>query len=426
MDFEKVINYIGVNRGIGKKVNLHRLEWLMEQLGHPEKQLKVIHVAGTNGKGSTSAFIASILKAAGLQVGLFTSPHLEKINERIRIGDLLIEDDEIIQYAEKIIPYIDEFEDSQTDERFYAFEILTALALTYFADKKPDIVILEAGVGGRLDATNIIPAPEVSVMTSVGLDHSGVLGSTLQAITQEKVAILKENGQMIVGPVPESVQSVLKARALEVDGQIEMIDHQAIELKSAEEDAQIFKYQNQGPYKIQMIGPHQVENACVAIKVAHFLVKNDWTIGEKEIKVGLEQSFWPGRFEKISDKPLIYLDGAHNRAATEKLMKTIKTKFPNQKVSFIIGMMKDKAYQEMIKSSLSLADEYLVISPDAGRGFDAEKVAQWIRQDLKKPAQSFASVTELTEFLQEKADPQNTYIQFGSLYLVGALREILK
>lgn len=426
MEMKEVISYIGVNRGKGPKVSLDRMKWLMDQLGHPEKKSKFIHIAGTNGKGSTSAFLFSILREAGLQVGLFVSPHLEKINERIRINDTLITDEEFQIYTEKVAKAVDQFEEKVKTEHYFAFEILTAVAFCYFADKSPDIVILETGIGGRLDSTNVITTPEMSVITSIGIDHIGLLGDTVEDIAREKVDILKAGGQMVSGPVPESVREVMDEHAQLVGGQIEYIDRQSIQMTDIASDHQTFAYQGGGPFTIHMMGPHQVENACVALKASQLLADKGWPLNDEIITKGLAKGFWPGRFEKIHENPLVYLDGAHNLPGVEKLMETIRIQFPSQKFTFVIGMMRDKQFEDMIELSLPLAEKYLVTSPDEQRGFDAEEIAAWLRDEKHVEAIALPSVDEIKNYIEKVAHPDEIIIQFGSLYLVGALRAALK
>lgn len=424
MNMKKALSYIGVNRGMGRKENLKRMEWLMDQLDHPEKQLKFIHIAGTNGKGSTAAFLFSILGEAGLRVGLFTSPHLEIINERIRVSDQLISDQDLQKYTEKVAYFVDQFESQNPDERFFAFEILTALALCYFVDQRVDIVILEAGVGGRLDATNIISNAEVSIITSVGKDHLSTLGNTVEAIASEKVGILKKGSELIVGPVTENIAAIISNHARAVGGEVTFIDRRLIEVLKVRPEFQNFIYEDSGPYVIQLQGSHQIDNACVAVKATEVLIRKGWSISTEQLARGLAKALWPGRFEKINDHPLLYLDGAHNLPAVKKLMTTIVEHFPNEKITFVIGMMRDKDYRAMIEYSLPLAQKYLVVSPDQERGFDTEAVAQWLCSEKGISARALSNVQAIKRYVIEKADSEEIIIQFGSLYLVGALREI--
>ena len=204
---KKVISYVNTNRGNGQKASLDRLYTLLERLGNPQKGLKYIHITGTNGKGSTAALFHSVLREADLNVGLFTSPHLEVVNERIRLNGDYIADADFIRLVNKIEPIILELE-TELGESFYAFELLTTVAFLYFQEKKPDIILLEAGIGGRLDSTNVIEEAEVSIITSIGLDHMTTLGDTLEEIMSEKVQILKKGGHLIVGPVPSSLKAI--------------------------------------------------------------------------------------------------------------------------------------------------------------------------------------------------------------------------
>lgn len=425
MSMNEVISYIGVDRGLGKKVDLKRMHWLMEQLGNPEKSLKFVHIAGTNGKGSTSAYMSSVLREAGYDVGLFVSPHLERVNERIRINQTLITDEEFQKYTARVAEFVDEFEEKVRTEAYFAFEILTAVAFCYFADHQPDIVVLETGVGGRLDATNVIDTPEVSLITSIGIDHVGTLGHTIEEIAGHKGDILKKQGHMVAGPLFENVRSVLEKRAQKVDGSIEFVERSLIEMTHISEDVQSFLYDGFGPVTIQMSGPHQVENACVALLACHYLIEKGWQITSEDIAKGLAKAFWPGRFEKIHEHPTVYIDGAHNVHGVKKLLETLREQFPGKKFTFVIGMMRDKQFDEMIEMSLPLANQYLVTSPDENRGFDAEEVAEWLRETHQVQATSLPEVNDIVHYIHEEAQADELIIQFGSLYLVGALRSAL-
>ena len=222
MNMEKVISYIGTNRGNGQKKSLNRLRELLERLGNPQEDLPYIHITGTNGKGSTAAMFQSVLREAGMKVGLFTSPHLEFINERFRINDEYIEDADLIRIVSTIEPTVLTIE-AELGEKFYAFELLTTVAFIYFQEKNVDFVILEAGIGGRLDSTNVIKKSELSVITSIGIDHMGTLGDSKAAIMNEKVQILKENGQMVIGPVVNELQQVALNWANQVQGEVTFI-----------------------------------------------------------------------------------------------------------------------------------------------------------------------------------------------------------
>src|SRR5690625_268736 len=424
MSMEKVIRYVNTNRGDGRKESLERLYLLLERLGNPHKNLSYIHVTGTNGKGSTSALFQSVLREAGLKVGIFTSPHLEVVNERIRIDNEFIADADFIRIVNEIEPTILALE-AELNEKFYAFELLTTVAFLYFQEQQPDIVVLEAGIGGRLDSTNVIEDPEVAIVTSIGLDHVKVLGDSKEAIMQEKVRILKENGHLIIGPVEDHLKNIAKDWAKTVNGHVTFIETDDIEVLLTTKERQKFNYKQWKEVELSFLGLHQVENACVVLEACEVLKEKDWPLSDKVIYRGLQKATWPGRFEKILDEPLFYIDGAHNQASVTRLVETLESIFPGQNFHFVIGMMKDKNYQTMIQQVLPLAKEFLVISPDPYRGFDVSTVVNDLNSKGYK-ATGFFEAEDVLEYIKEEIPKEDIVIQFGSLYLVGAIKTEMK
>lgn len=420
MSMEKVISYLGTNRGNGEKKNLDRLRELLSLLGNPHKDLPYIHITGTNGKGSTASMFQSVLREANLKVGLFTSPHLEFINERFRINETFIEDAELIQIVNKIEPFVQEIE-AEYGKKFYAFELLTTVAFIYFQEHAIDLAILEAGIGGRLDSTNVIEQSVLSVITSIGMDHMGMLGNSKEAIMGEKVQILKEAGQLVVGPVDPSLKIVARDWAENVQGDVTFIEASAIHLQETTNDFQVFSYQSYQDVKISFLGRHQIENACLVIEGSEILANQGYPLSKEVIYRGLEKAHWPGRFEKVFDQPLFYMDGAHNEASVERLVESLQELFPQEKFHFVVGMMKDKEIEKMLEQVYPLAKSFLLISPDPNRGFDTKEVAALIETkgiDVKVAA----NMDEVFAYIEQEVQKDEIVIQFGSLYLVGALK----
>lgn len=423
MNMEKVISYLGVNRGNGQKKSLNRLHELLERLGNPHEHLTYIHITGTNGKGSTAAMFHSVLREADLKVGLFTSPHLEFINERIRVNDEYIKDSELIRIINQIEPFVLAIE-AEFGEKFYAFELLTTVAFLYFYEKTVDFVILEVGIGGRLDSTNVINNAALSVITSIGIDHIGTLGNSKEAIMNEKVQILKEKGQMVIGPVASELQEVALKWANKVDGEIVFVEKNDLHLKTASRDFQLFDYQSYKDIKLSFLGNHQLENACLVIEGANILAAKGYPLTKEIVYKGLEKAFWPGRFEKVSDEPLFYMDGAHNEASVERLVETLKELFPDNKFHFIVGMMKDKNVEEMLKQVYPLAKSFILVSPDPVRGFNTKEIAGIIQSNGIK-TEVLQDMNDVLSYIKTEISKDEIVIQFGSLYLVGALKESL-
>ncbi|MDN6731631.1 MAG: bifunctional folylpolyglutamate synthase/dihydrofolate synthase, partial [Atopostipes suicloacalis] len=285
MTMEKVNSYLARNRGSGPKKNLDRMQELLKRLTNPQKNLNYIHITGSNGKGSTAAMFQSILREAGLKVGLFTSPHLETINERIRINDTFIKDSELNRLVNKIEPVVLELE-AELEDNFFAFELLTAVSFLYFQEKNPDMVILEVGIGGRLDATNIIEKSELAVITSIGMDHTKTLGRTKKAILKEKIQILKRKGQMVVGPIEEDLKNIALNWAKKTSGEIRFVDEKNIKMHQQKTDAQIFSYKAYPNIELAFLGKHQLENASIVIEGINILKEKSYPITDQNIYTG--------------------------------------------------------------------------------------------------------------------------------------------
>lgn len=421
MTMEKVISYIGTNRGNGRENRMQRLDELLKRLGNPHKNLPYIHITGSNGKGSTAALFQSVLRAANLKVGLFTSPHLERVNERIRINNNYIKDEDFIRLINKIEPVLLKLE-AEWEEKFYAFEILTVLSFLYFQEHQPDIIILEAGIGGKMDSTNIIKKSELSVITSIGLDHMKVLGDSIESVMEQKVQILKNNGEMVIGPVDSKLQKIGLGWAKKVNGSIRFVQKNEMKAVQLINNHQKFDYKSYRGVEIPLIGYHQIENASLVIEGSEILIEKGYPINREIIYKGLANAYWPGRFEKISEAPLFYIDGAHNIASVDRLVETLEEFFPNQKFHFVVGMMEDKEYEKMLAQVYPLAKEIILISPDPNRGFDIKKVAELIKlQNIQ--VETMNNIDELLTYIREEINRNEIVIQFGSLYLVGALKE---
>ena len=420
---KKVISYVNTNRGNGQKASLDRLYTLLERLGNPQKGLKYIHITGTNGKGSTAAIFHSVLRETDLNVGLFTSPHLEVVNERIRLNGEYIADADFIRLVNKIEPIILELE-TELGESFYAFELLTTVAFLYFQEKKPDIILLEAGIGGRLDSTNVIEEAEVSIITSIGLDHMTTLGDTLEEIMSEKVQILKKGGHLIVGPVPSSLKAIAEKQADAVAGAITFLDTNDIQVRETSLAYQTFNYKKWQAVKLSLLGIHQIENASLVLEACGILEQKGWDLPREMIYRGLEKASWPGRFERVLTEPLFYLDGAHNEASVKRLVETLEEVFSSEQFYFVIGMMKDKAYEKMIEQVAHLAKAFILVSPDWQRGFDVSGGAEDLR-DAGYSAIVKENVVEVLHYIQHEIPKDATVIQFGSLYLVGDIKKAL-
>lgn len=422
MNMSDVINLVNTNRGTGNKENLFRMRLLMKKIGDPQRTLKFIHVAGTNGKGSTSAFLSSILNEAAIKTGVFTSPHLEIINERIQIDKQNISDEDFIEITEKVAPYVEEVEE-ETGERLYSFEILTAAALLYFAQKDCSLVILEAGIGGRLDATNIIDTPEVAIITSIGYDHMKLLGGTKEQIASEKAGIIKDKGTVICPVMSQEISQIIQSIVTEKRATLKEINQTDITQMVLTDSYSRFNYKELNDLTIHLLGKHQVMNASLAVEAVLELKLKGYKLDYDQIRKGLFKALWPGRMEKISLEPNVIIDGAHNPEGVDMLKENVAQLFPTDQLVFVVGMMKDKAYMEMIEKILPLAKKVFTVSPDPYRGFNAKETAELI-EERGYSSEAFDSVETIINELKTEKHQKETIIVFGSLYLIGDFKKL--
>lgn len=421
MDMHDVIELVNTNRGDGKKESLNRMQRLLDKIGNPEKALSFVHIAGTNGKGSTASFVSEILIQAKIKTGVFTSPHLEKINERIRINKEFITDEAFITVTEQVAAVVDGVE-RDCGERLFSFEILTAVALLHFQQQGCDLVVLETGIGGRLDATNTIPTPEVAIVTSIGMDHMRVLGDTLEKIAGEKAGIIKENGTVVLPYFTPSIDQVFTDVAKSKKAALIRTSDKNLEDLVLTEEGSSFTYKHFQEIKVGMVGRHQVSNALLAIETALILKEKGYAITDENIRQGIADTYWPGRMEKIHNDPTIFIDGAHNPEGVVKLRESIESLFPDEKLTLVVGMMKDKEYMRMIEEILPFAKKIYTVSPDPYRGFAARVVAK----ELKRKgidAEPFDSVEKVVDFLRAQNDKNEIFVVFGSLYLIGDIKK---
>lgn len=334
--YDEALNWIHSRLRFGIKPGLKRMEWMLEKLGYPEKKLKALHVGGTNGKGSTVAFLRSVLVEAGYEVGTFTSPYIEQFNERISLNGIPISDKEITQLVNIIKPLSDELEQTELGSPT-EFEVITAMAIYYFANmNQVDIAIFEVGLGGRFDSTNVIE-PLAAVITNVGKDHTQILGNTLSEIAYEKAGIIKRNIPVFTAVKPEEAIAVIRKEALEKESELYLLgkDYQIIEYRSKnllEEFTYTSPLKTMEKLELSLLGRHQTENAAGAVSVLLWLNNNGHlNISETTIRSGLRKAGWPGRMELLSIDPPILIDGAHNPEGMRAFAETIDNKFPGKK-----------------------------------------------------------------------------------------------
>ena len=416
---EQTLNYIHGLYRKGTKPDLSRVGTLLSLVGDPQKQLKFIHIAGTNGKGSTAAMSASILHKAGYKVGLFTSPYIYRFNERIQINGQQIPDQDVIDLTAHLRELTVQMPEMPTE-----FDFVTAMAMVYFAREGCDIVVLEVGVGGALDSTNIIPAPEVAVITNIGLDHTDLLGDTVEKIAAVKAGIIKEGCHAVVYRGTESVEKVYEDICKEKQVPLRKADFAGLTLHSHDLYGQCFDCGSRKNLELPLLGGHQLHNAAVVLAVMDALIQRGWNIPEERIYQGMKELSWPGRFDIICRDPLFIIDGGHNPQCIEALVKNIEDYLSGRKLIVLTGVLADKDYADMFRPVMPFAQHFVCITPDNPRKMEAADLARYL-QNAGAEATPCDTVVEGVRTAKALAGDDGVVLCFGSLYSIGDIRGAL-
>ena len=421
MNYKETLEYISSINWKGSVLGLSRIRDLLEKLGNPQKDLKFIHIGGTNGKGSTAAFLSSILKEAGYKTGLFTSPYIETFNERIQINNENISDEELAEITTWIRPFADSMEDAPTE-----FELNTAICMVYFKRNNCDIVVLEVGMGGELDSTNVIDSPEAAVITAIGLDHTEELGDTIEKIAKTKSGIIKPGCSAVLYRQAESVMEVIREKCRETGVELFVSEPQNVNPLSMDIEGQTFSYPGYGKLRIPLIGTYQLNNVSLALKTVEAMQKRGWNISKEAVETGLKKTKWPGRFEVILREPLMIVDGAHNPHGIRATSESLRTVFPEKKLVFLFGVMADKDYPDMLDQILPMAKEVCCVTPDNPRALPAKDLAKVIEESGVK-ATPYDTIGEAVESVIQKAkDAKTSAVALGSLYMIGDIKTYIK
>ena len=427
MDTENPKAAIEYRHSLGRfsgKPGLHRIKALCEALGNPQDRLKFVHLAGTNGKGSTACMIASALQAAGLRTGLYTSPYLVQFYERIRVDGVMISDDDLTRLCERVTVACESLTLPE-GETIGEFEFTTALAFLFFVEQECDIVVLETGLGGRCDATNVIKNAEVCVITPISLDHMAVLGNTTAVIAAEKAGIFKPGTAVVCADgQPNDVQRVLR-RACDAAGAVWFGGAEDCRVLRCDIGGSAFVYEAQG-YTIAMPGRHQLQNARTALRALNALRERGWNIPTEAAVRGLARARIAGRLERVVDQPLILLDGAHNAAGADALCHAVDELLKMKRLHVVMGMVRDKDYETCVHEVASRADDFYACVPDAGeRSLDVHTIADLARQSCKRVYEC-ESAEHAIELALEHAKMNDCILICGSLYLIGECEKILR
>ena len=453
--YEEVIDIIQNTRRFGNLTGYEVSKQMLEQLGNPQSGIPFVHVAGTNGKGSTTAFLCKILEQTGKKIGMFTSPHLITFEERIRINGEYISKEDVTRFGNMLLEM--QFEVSPT-----MFDYCLAMAVLYFKEQNCDLMVMETGIGGRYDSTNALGVPEVAIITKIGLDHTAVLGDTLEAIAEEKAGIIKKGCYVVTNEQPPQITDIFIENFKKVNQLAEAI----LPLGFAQEweenpgslevpDAPAYFKVNReavriaGGIPMKMPLGYQIENAATAILAAHVLLEKWVRDGkvlaeniESYIRKGISETFWKGRMEIINETPFFMIDGAHNSHGVWALRESLKELYPNEKFHFIMGVMADKDYEEMIDALLPLAMDFVTVTPESNRALQSKDLAECIEkkgiparfvdnmEDVIRPLLPTGAVTRISKEDGERhiylADTSAKTVAFGSLYFIGAIEAMLE
>ncbi len=417
MDYKQALEYINGSSWRGSRLGLERISELLARMGNPQSELKFVHVAGTNGKGSICAMLASVMRRAGYKTGLYTSPYLRRFNERMQINGKEIEDAVLADIVTEIQRHTDAMDEHPTE-----FEMMTAAALRWFADSGCDIVILEVGLGGRYDATNVIPCPECCVIANIGLDHTAVLGGTLAEIAYEKAGIIKYGAAVVMYQQYGETMEVVREVCREKSAELYVPDFEDIRLEFDSVDGQVFSYGDTS-LALPLLGEHQRRNAACVLETISVLRRQGWDIGDDAVEAGLYAVAWPARFEILhTEDPWFVLDGGHNPQCALALRSCLEHYFPDSGRVALVGVLKDKDYRAIASTLAPLFDACVCVTPESERALPASELAAFFEGGGREVCVA-GSVEDGVSLARDIAQERDAMVcAFGSLYICGQVR----
>ncbi len=420
MTYTEALEYIHGVSWTFCKPGLERTEELCKRLGDPQKKLRFIHVAGTNGKGSFSSMTASVLCECGFKVGLYTSPYILRFNERMKINGEDIPDEKLAEITAAVKPIADSMSDKPTE-----FELITAIAFLYFAEEKVDFVVLECGMGGRLDSTNVIEAPELAVITGIALDHTAFLGDTVEKIALEKGGIIKHNCPVLLGGENKAVAEIIRKIADSRSAELYLPDYKEINIKKFDFEGTLFDYKEHKDVFIKLLGVYQPRNAALVLSALDILKTKYPEITDAKILSGLAKSAWPARFEMLINDPLVIFDGAHNPEGITSAAEGIKRYFGDKRVAVVSGVLEDKDYRFIAGELSEISEHIFTMTPPSPRALPAEKYAEVIRS-LGIGATAHESISSAVKAAMNFAREKDiAVVCLGSLYTYGDVKSAI-
>ena len=423
MTMQEVLDYVNTYVWSTFRLGLDRTEELLHRLGDPQKQLKFVHVAGTNGKGSICAMTERILREAGYRTGFYPSPEIETFTERIRVNGVYIPEEDLTRITETVAREADAMEDHPSQ-----FELITAIGMVYFAERKCDFVVLEVGMGGALDSTNVIDAPEVAVLTNIGLDHTEYLGDTIEKIAATKCGIIKPGCSAASYASEPAAMKVIR----EVCAEKNVPLYESPDVISVTKDLGGQRFLCEGKeYELSLLGAHQLRNAATVFAVIRALRDRGYEIPEDAVRKGFADVEWPVRFEVLSKDPVFILDGGHNPQCAEALVENIEAYIP-EKLTFLIGMLADKDYRRVLELLEPYGENYICITPDSYRALKGSALAEVIRE-MKNTSEKdgefrglITSCDTVEDAIRTAVECGRPVIAFGSLYSAGKIRRLFR
>ncbi|WP_165247292.1 bifunctional folylpolyglutamate synthase/dihydrofolate synthase [Adlercreutzia sp. ZJ141] len=430
------VAYINEPRWQASRLGLDRIRGLLDRMGNPQRHLRFVHVAGTNGKGSVCAYLASVLQAAGFRTGLFTSPYIIRFEERIRIDGKSISEANLRAVTLFVRSHAEAMA-AETGDHPTEFELMTAVAFEYFERSGCDIAVVEVGLGGRLDSTNVIEQPEVCAIARIGLDHTALLGDTVAAIAGEKAGIVKSGAMVVSYPQDPEAADVINHVAASCGCTVRIPDFSQLEVEPVCGARRAFRYKG-STYTTQLLGSYQPENAALVIEIVAALRARGWNVSDEALCVGIASAQWPGRFEVITlgAKPAgpagqtLVIDGGHNPQGAFVLADSLRDAFPGRKVTFACGVLADKDYRAMVAAVAPLANAFVCAAPPNPRALPADDLARAVRTELQQAGVSAVVETAPTMAsalarARELAAPGGLICAFGSLYSIAELKASL-
>ena len=419
MNYQEAISYIEAPTP-RKRYGFQGLRKALEMMGNPHLKTQYIHIAGTNGKGSCAAMLSSVMTKSGYRTGMFISPHLIRYNERISVNGQDISDEDFVRAAEKVKEVCDTI-----GETPIVFEVLTLMAFWYFGQQNCDIVVLEVGIGGRIDATNIIPVPKAAVIAQLGMDHTEILGDTIEKIAAEKGGIIKENGHVIMAKqTPEAIDTI-RHICEEKHAHLTIADPERFTVLSSTPDGQKLLDKEYGELFVPLAGPHQVRNTANVIEAIGQLKEQGYKIPDQAVRDGIAQTHWNARFQKLHSSPDIILDGGHNPQCVQAATQALKTFYPGKKIIFLTGMMADKDTPHMLCQMAQIAKAFVCISPDSPRAMKPEELRDTLIHEYHAKAVACDNAQKGVQTALEMADKDDVICVLGSLYLAGEMDKAL-